>query len=102
MKSITKFLFASMLVGLAMLSGLYISGCGKSKSSSSIVCCDSSSISYCNCYEYKTCASDERQVSSCPNYGNCCRDTTSSDFCTCWDLSCSETFGSSNRVSGCP
>jgi hypothetical protein len=102
MKKVTNFLFASMLVGGAMLAGLYISGCGKSKKSSSIVCCDSSSIDYCNCYEYKTCDSDEREVSSCPNYGNCCRDTDMSDFCTCWSLSCDETAGISSRVSGCP
>jgi len=70
--------------------------------SNKLVCCATPSISYCNCYEQKTCDSDEVQVSACPNYGHCCQDQAMSDFCTCWDLSCSDTFGTSYDVPGCP
>jgi hypothetical protein len=70
--------------------------------SGSSICCTTPSISYCNCYDRKVCASDEVPVSSCPRYGHCCQNSTMSDFCTCWDLSCSETSGSSYEVSGCP
>jgi hypothetical protein len=67
-----------------------------------VVCCDDSGLKYCNCYESKSCTSGETEVSACPNYGQCCQDQDMADFCTCWDLTCSDTIGTSSQVSGCP
>lgn len=71
-------------------------------SSRNAVCCATPSIGYCNCYDNKTCDSDDVRVSSCPSYAHCCQDIDITDFCTCWDLTCSETAGLSYEVPGCP
>jgi hypothetical protein len=92
--------FAGIVAAATMLAGVYLSGCGSSKTS--VTCCQQNNLDYCNCYEGKTCTSSEKQVSSCPHWTNCCRDVDMSDFCTCWDLTCSETAGQSSQVSSCP
>jgi hypothetical protein len=129
MKRIAKFLFVGIFAVSALAGGLYLSGCGKSNKCCNnvaagscrcgdglscnaaetevaacpkVVCCDDSGLKYCNCYEGKTCTTGEKQVSSCTNYGSCCQDQDMSDFCTCWDLTCSDTIGTSKQVSGCP